>query len=128
MQHFIEKWDSYLGKLFGILVAAIAVIKPESPSILQYFSYFAFVMIGIAVFDIAANWTQHESKFWHLMAVLSNLIMIASSLIILHNMAGFALPIAIPEFWLFTVPNFFLYLGIFLFVENSLWSWVYDHT
>ncbi len=42
MQHFIEKWDSYLGKLFAVLVVGIALIKPESPDVLRYFSYFAF--------------------------------------------------------------------------------------
>lgn len=127
MQHFIEKWDSYLGKLFAIIVIGIALAKPESPDVLRYFSYFVFLMIGVAVFDIISNWTQHESKFWHLMAVFSNLIMVASCIIVLQNMANFSLPIQIPQIFLFEIQNFYIYLGIFLFIENSLWSWVYDH-
>ncbi|MBI2133838.1 hypothetical protein HYU11_04105 [Candidatus Woesearchaeota archaeon] len=126
MQHFIEKWDSYLGKLFAVLVIGMALIGPQSPEVLRYFSYFVFAMIGVAAFDIVANWMQHESKFWHLAAVLSNIMMIVSCLFILQFMLSFTLPFRIPPLQIFEMQNFFLYLGIFLFIENSMWTWVYD--
>lgn len=129
MQHFLEKWDSYLGKLFGVSVAVFAFAKFEEPLALTGLKYFAFVMIGVAIFDTVTNFGQHESKFWHVAAVFSNLFMAVSCILVLQFMLGFSFPfsIAVPDFGITAaIPNFFLYLGIALFIENALWTWVYD--
>lgn len=129
MQHFLEKWDSYLGKLFGVAVAVFAFAKFEEPLALTGLKYFTFIMIGVAIFDTVTNFGQHESKFWHMAAVLSNLLMAASCILVLQYMLGFSLPfsIIVPDFGIIAaIPNFFLYLGIALFIENALWTWVYD--
>lgn len=127
MQHFLEKWDSYLGKLLGIAIVIVTLTKTENLVVLSFFRYFLFLMIGVAVFDIIVNFGQHESHFWRFAAVLSNLFTVASCLVMLQLVLGVSLPVQIPDFFIFHISNFMLYLGIFIFIENSLWTYVYDH-
>ncbi|HIG98241.1 TPA: hypothetical protein HA231_02370 [Candidatus Woesearchaeota archaeon] len=88
-------------------------------------------MVGVAVFDTVKNFGQHESAFWKAAAILSNGVVLFSCVVILQRTFGMlgaarlsSLPILSK---LIAMPDFMLYLGIFLVAENALWVYVYDH-
>ena len=131
LKHIMDKWDSYLSILLGIFVIAIAAIKTVNPQLLLFFKYYVFVMIGVVIFDTVKNFGQHESMLWKMVAILSNGIVLASCIVILQKMFSIATAVnlsALPVLSkLLSLPNFMLYLGIFLVIENALWVYVYDH-
>ena len=130
LKHLMDKWDSYLSILLGILLAAVAATKTTNPQFLLVFKYYVFAMIGVVVFDTIKNFSQHESLLWKLAAILSNGVVLASCIIILQQMFSTATAVnlsALPVLsTLLSLPNFMLYLRIFLAVENAMWVYVYD--
>ena len=131
LKHLMDKWDSYLSILLGILLAAVAATKTTNPQFLLVFKYYVFAMIAVVIFDTVKNFSQHESLLWKLAAILSNGVVLASCIIILQQMFSTATAVnlsALPVLsTLLSLPNFMLYLGIFLAVENAMWVYVYDH-
>lgn len=133
LKHLMDKWDSYLSVLLGVFLIVIAATKiaNSNPQLLALFKYYVFVMIGVAIFDTAKNFGQHESMFWKLAAIGSNGIVLASCVIILQQQFSIATAVKISSLpllsQLLAMPNFMLYLGVFLAVENALWVYVYDH-
>lgn len=128
MQHLIDKWDSYLGKLFGLLLVAIAAFSVKDPKLLALFRYFLFIMIAVAVFDVIRHWGSHESPFWHVLATASNAFTIAACIFLLQQMYGMEMGFKLASLSpVLSAPLFNLYLGAAIFAENLLWSYVYDH-
>ena len=133
LKHIMDKWDSYMGVLLGIFLIIIAATKiaTANPQLLLFFKYYVFVMIGVVIFDTIKNFGQHESMLWKLAAIASNGIVLAGCVIILEKLFGMSFPLTISSLPLLSqlvaVPNFMLYLGIFLAVENLMWVYVYDH-
>ncbi len=124
IQHFMDKWDSYLSVLLGILL--IVAVKFAHPGVAAYFKYYVFLMIGVVIFDTIINFTQHESAMWKFSAILSNVIVLVSCIYILQSLYK-VIPFALPSFSFMAGANFMLYLGIFLIVENLMWIFIYDH-
>ena len=131
LKHLMDKWDSYLSILLGIFLIAITATKTVNPQLLMLFKYYVFAMVGVVIFDTIKNFSQHESMLWKLAAILSNGIVLASCMLILEKMFSFATALKIsslPQLQpLLALPNFMLYLGIFLVIENAMWVYVYDH-
>ncbi len=133
LKHLMDKWDSYLSVLLGVFLIVIAAteIANSNPQLLTLFKYYVFVMIGVAIFDTVKNFGQHESMFWKFAAIASNGIVLVSCVIILQRMFSIATAVSLSALPLLSkllqLPNFMLYLGIFLAVENALWVYVYDH-
>ncbi|MBI2144262.1 hypothetical protein HYU17_03885 [Candidatus Woesearchaeota archaeon] len=129
--HIMDKWDSYLSLLLGVFVVVVAKAASLSPKLHLWFKYYVFIMIGVVIFDTVKNFGQHEGPFWKMAAIASNAAVLASCAIILGKMfnIAFAAPIvALPLVKpLLAMPNFMLYLGIFLIAENAMWIYVYDH-
>ncbi len=133
LKHLMDKWDSYLSVLLGVFLVVVAATKivNSNPQLLMLFKYYVFVMIGVAIFDTVKNFGQHESMLWKLAAIGSNGIVLVSCVIILQRMFSIATAVSLSALPLLSkllqLPNFMLYLGIFLAVENALWVYVYDH-
>ena len=133
LKHIMDKWDSYMGILLGIFLIIIAATKiaAANPQLLLFFKYYVFVMIAVVIFDTFKNFGQHESMLWKLAAIASNGIVLAGCVIILEKLFGMSFPLAVSSLPLLSqlvvIPNFMLYLGIFLVIENALWVFVYDH-
>jgi len=124
IEYLIDKWDSHLCMLLGVLLMIFA----SYPSFLQqYFQYYVFLMITVVLIDTIKNFREHENIFWKLLALVSNGLVLASCLLILdfyYSMLPFSLSAMLP----FTVDNvLFQRIGLLLLVENSLWAYVYDH-
>lgn len=130
MKHLMDKWDSYLSILLGVFLIAVAKMV-ASPKYVLFFKYYVFLMIGVVIFDTIKNFGQHESAFWKFSAILSNGIVLASCIAILQQVFKIATSIQLSSLPLLSklmaMPNFMLYLGIFLVIENALWIFVYDH-
>lgn len=131
LMHIMDKWDSYLSILLGVFIIAITAAKIDNPQLLLLFKYYVFAMIGVVIFDTIKNFSQHESMLWKVAAILSNSVVLVSCVIILQKMFSIATAVnlsALPLLSkLLSLPNFTLYLGIFLIIENALWVYVYDH-
>ncbi len=133
LKHIMDKWDSYMGVLLGIFLIIIAATKiaTANPQLLLFFKYYVFVMVAVVIFDTVKNFSQHESALWKFAAIASNGIVLAGCVIILEKLFGMSFPLAVSSLPLLSqlvaVPNFMLYLGIFLVIENALWVFVYDH-
>ena len=128
MQHLLDKYDSYLGKLLGVLLIVVVYSKTENPIFLAFFHYFLFFMIGVAVFDTVKNFGEHENIFWKLLAIFSNALTAISCIFILQELYSLELPVRISSLLpILTIPNFMVFLGAFIVMENFLWSYVYDH-
>lgn len=131
LKHIMDKWDSYLSILLGVFLIAIAAAKIDNPQLLLLFKYYVFVMVGVVIFDTIKNLAQHESVLWKFAAIASNGIVLASCVVILQQMFSIATAAKISSLPMLSqplaMPNFMLYLGIFLVVENALWVFVYDH-
>ncbi len=130
LKHMMDKWDSYLSILLGVFLA-VAAKANLSPQLLLFFKYYVFVMIAVVIFDTLKNFGQHESAVWKVAAIASNGIVLASCMLILEKMFAIATAVKIsslPQLQpLLPLPNFMLYLGIFLAIENALWVFVFDH-
>ena len=124
IQHLLEKWDSYLSVLLGVLL--IALVKTANPLLLKYFKFYVFAMIAVVIFDTISNFKQHESLLWKGAAILSNGVVLVSCIYILQSLYTL-IPFPLPQFSFMALPGFMFYLGIFLAVENLLWIFVYDH-
>lgn len=128
--HLMEKWDSYLSILLGVFVI-VAAKASLNAQLLLLFKYYVFLMIGVVVFDTVKNFGQHEGMVWKLAAIVSNATVLLSCIIILQQVFGMATAIMISSLPLLSslvaMPNFMLYLGIFLIIENAMWVYVYDH-
>ena len=131
LKHIMDKWDSYLSILLGIFLIAAVKVTNLNPKLLLFFKYYVFIMIAVVIFDTLKNFGQHESALWKLAAILSNGTVFASCVIMLQQMFSIATAVnlsALPLLSkLLALPNFMLYLGIFLAIENALWVYVYDH-
>lgn len=131
LKHIMDKWDSYLSILLGVFLIATAAAKIANPQLLALFKYYVFAMVGVVIFDTIKNFSQHESMLWKLAAILSNGIVLVSCIVILQQLYNIATAVKISSFpllsQLMAMPNFMLYLGIFLVIENALWVYVYDH-
>ncbi|MBI3037385.1 hypothetical protein HYY73_06590 [Candidatus Woesearchaeota archaeon] len=131
LKHIMDKWDSYLSILLGVFLAAIAAMSITNPKLMMTFKYYVFLMIGVVIFDTVKNFGQHESALWKMAAILSNGIVLVSCAIILQQMFSMLTAAKISSLPLLSklmaMPNFMLYLGIFLIIENALWVYVYDH-
>ena len=130
MQHFIDKFDSYLGKLLGVLVIAVGLLKiTDNEYFLMFLKYFCFLMIAVAAFDIMRNLMDHESAFWKGLAIISNLFTILICVLLLQEIVGYLnVVLRLADFVPFiTLPNFYLYLGAVVIVENMLWSYLFEH-
>ena len=131
LKHLMDKWDSYLSILLGVFLIVVAKVANLNPKLLLFFKYYVFVMIAVVIFDTIKNFGQHESMLWKLAAILSNGIVLVSCIIIMQQMFSIATAVnlsALPVLsTLLSLPNFMLYLGIFLTVENAMWVYVYDH-
>ncbi|MBI2550078.1 hypothetical protein HYV83_02755 [Candidatus Woesearchaeota archaeon] len=127
----MDKWDSYLSILLGVFVIVAVKITSLNPKLVLLFKYYVFIMIAVVIFDTVKNFGQHESMLWKLAAILSNGIVLASCVIILQQLYSMLIAVKISSLpllsKLITMPNFMLYLGIFLIIENALWVYVYDH-
>ncbi len=131
LKHLMDKWDSYLSILLGVFLVVVAKVANLNPQLLMLFKYYIFIMIAVVIFDTVKNFGQHESIFWKMAAILSNGIVLVSCVIILQKMFNVATAVslsAVPLLSkLLSLPNFMLFLGIFLIIENALWVYVYDH-
>ena len=131
LKHLMDKWDSYLSILLGVFLIVVAAVASLNPKLLPLFKYYVFIMIGVVIFDTLKNFGQHESMLWKIAAILSNGIVLASCVFILEKMFNLAVAVKISTLPLLqpllSLPNFMLYLGIFLAIENLLWVYVYDH-
>ena len=131
IKHLMDKWDSYLSILLGVFLIAIAAAKIANPQLLVLFKYYVFAMIGVVIFDTLKNFGQHESMLWKFSAILSNGIVLVSCIVILQQLFNLVTAVKISSLpllsQLMAMPNFMLYLGIFLVIENALWVYVYDH-
>ncbi len=125
MQHIAEKWDSYMSVLLGILL--VVILKTANPKILAFFKYYVFVMIGVVILDTIMNLGQHESMLWKFAAIASNGVVLVSCIFILQNTFKLFIQIKLPMLAFMQNPNFLVYLGIFLIIENLSWIYVYDH-
>ena len=121
----MEKWDSYLSVLLGILL--IIVLKAGNPQLLIYFRYFVLIMIAVVIFDTLSNFAQHESLFWKFAAIASNGVVLLGCIYILQVMYKMLPSLSFPKFQFMMLPNFMIYMGIFLIIENLFWIFVYDH-
>ncbi len=130
LKHLMDKWDSYLSILLGVFLI-VAVKANLNPQLLLFFKYYVFAMIGVVIFDTIKNFSQHESPLWKFAAILSNGIVLVSCVMILQQLFSIATAVKISSLpllsQLLTMPNFMLYLGIFLAVENAMWVYAYDH-
>lgn len=125
LQHIMEKWDSYLSVLLGVFL--IVAVKVSNTKIMLYFKYYIFLMIGVVIIDTIMNFGQHESIVWKLAAILSNGVVFVACIYMLQQLFRMFTAIKLPVMQFFSHPNFMVYLGIFLIVENLLWIYVYDH-
>ncbi|HLD97142.1 MAG TPA: hypothetical protein VI934_02255 [Candidatus Nanoarchaeia archaeon] len=129
-KHMMDKWDSYLSILLGVFVAVAAKANLNQQAMLL-FKYYLFIMIGVVIFDTVKNFSQHESAIWKVAAIASNGIVLASCMLILEKMFAIATAVklsSLPQMQhILALPNFMLYLGIFLVIENALWVYVFDH-
>ncbi len=125
LQHIMDKWDSYLSVLLGILL--ITAVKVANPKLLYYFKFFVFFMIGVVILDTILNFGQHESIMWKLAAIVSNAIVLASCIFILKALFRMLPAVSSPAIPLLSHPQFLTYLGVFLIVENLMWIFIYDH-
>ncbi len=130
MKHLMDKWDSYLSILLGALLIIVAKASISTKLVLL-FKYYVFIMMAVVIFDTVKNFTQHESALWKFAAILSNGIVLASCVIILQQLFKVATAIQLSSLPLLSklilMPNFMLYLGIFLVIENAMWIFIYDH-
>ena len=120
--------------MYTILLGVFLVVVAKAalnPKLITLFKYYIFIMIAVVIFDTVKNFTQHESASWKFAAILSNGIVLASCVIILQQMFKVATAIQLSALPLLSklilMPNFMLFLGIFLIVENALWIFIYDH-
>ncbi|MBI2581111.1 hypothetical protein HYV85_04895 [Candidatus Woesearchaeota archaeon] len=131
LRHLMDKWDSYLSILLGIFVAVVAKVANLNPKLMVVFKYYVFIMIAVVIFDTLKNFGQHESMLWKFAAILSNGTVLVSCVIILQKMFNVATAVSLSALPLLSkllaLPNFTLFLGIFLIIENALWVFVYDH-
>jgi len=129
--HLVDKWDSYMSILLGVFLAIATKIPGLNPALLQLFQYYVLAMIAVVIFDTIKNFWQHENALWKGAAILSNFIVLISCILILGKIFWFGFAIVITSLpfisGLLAIPNFMLYLGIFLAIENALWAYVYDH-
>lgn len=131
LKHIMDKWDTYLSMLLGALLIAAVKWTGINPQLLQAFKYYVFAMIGVVIFDTVRNFSQHESMLWKLAAILSNGTVLASCVVILEKLFNISASVQLSSLPLLSkfilMPNFMLYLGIFLIAENAMWTYVYDH-
>lgn len=131
LKHLMDKWDSYLSILLGVFLIVVVKVANLNPKLMLMFKYYVFIMIAVVIFDTLKNFGQHESMLWKLAAILSNGIVLASCVVILQKMFSIATAVNLSVLpllsKLLSLPNFMLYLGIFLAIENAMWVYVYDH-
>ncbi len=131
LKHVMDKWDSYLSILLGVFLIVAVKMANLNPKLMVLFRYYVFIMIAVVIFDTIKNFGQHESMLWKMAAILSNGVVLISCVIILQQLFNMATAVKISSLpllsTLITMPNFMLYLGIFLAIENVLWVYVYDH-
>ncbi len=131
IKHLMDKWDSYLSILLGVFLIIAVKWAGVNAQLLQFFKYYVFTMIGVVIFDTVKNFSQHESMIWKVAAIVSNGIALVSCALILQKLFSIATAVQLSSLPLLSqiiaVPNFMLYLGIFLAVENAMWVYVYDH-
>ncbi|MEK6837419.1 MAG: hypothetical protein AABX69_02105 [Nanoarchaeota archaeon] len=131
IKHLMDKWDSYLSILLGVFLIIAVKWAGVNAQLLQFFKYYVFTMIGVVIFDTVKNFSQHESMIWKVAAIVSNGIMLMSCVLILQKLFSIATAVQLSSLPLLSkllaMPNFMLYLGIFLVIENMLWVYVYDH-
>ena len=125
MQHLIDKWDCYLAVLLGI--GTIILSRFPNPVFETYFRYYIFLMfIAIAV-DIFINFESHESAIWKFAAITSNFFVVICALLILIVHYGIGILVDLSFIPLYGTPNFLLFIGAALILENLMWIFVYDH-
>ena len=131
IKHLMDKWDSYLSILLGVFLIIAVKWAGVNAQLLQFFKYYVFTMIGVVIFDTVKNFSQHESMIWKVAAIVSNGIALVSCALILQKLFSIATAVQLSSLPLLSkllaMPNFMLYLGIFLIIENALWVYVYDH-
>ena len=131
LKHLMDKWDSYLSILLGVFLIVAAKAANLNPKLMLLFKYYVFIMIAVVIFDTLKNFGQHEGMLWKFSAILSNGIVLVSCIVILQQLFNLATAVKISSLpllsQLMAMPNFMLYLGIFLIIENVLWVYVYDH-